>query len=317
MKTVIRIIILIILLLSFYACDSEIDDGAVLILPLSMGLYASPDWGAEDIHPGGLIIFTYEDYGFKCLCLLYCNGYGSVIGYIPTANDYDPFNVSEPSWAPNRMEVVCKLDNSYTMEEGLYICDAFGNLEILVAGEFCGTPNWSPDGTKIAYLLYELYEDYVYNIFVIDADGGTPIRLTTSGVRSFDWFPDGERIIYDTFKGGYHVLVALDVDSGVETELYVNNNYMEDVAVSPDGECVAYSCNPPGETPRDIYILNIKTKEIRRVTAEKIPPPEEYPIPMMHGAFSPTWSPDGKSIAFLSTRHNYNSYDLYKTRVFE
>jgi Tol biopolymer transport system component len=319
MKTVIKISVLMVLLLSFYACDSDMNDGAVLILPLRMGLYASPDWGAEDIHPGGLIVFTYEDYGLRCLCLFYCNEYGSVIGQIPTADDYDPFDVSEPSWAPSRMEVVCKVDNAYTMEEGLYICDASGNLKLLVAGEFCGSPNWSPDGSRIAYLLYELYEDYeyVYNLFVIDADGGTPTRLTTTGVRSFDWFPDGERIIYETFQSGDHVLVALDVDSGVETELYINDNYMDDVVVSPDGEYVAYSFNPPGETPRDIYVLNIKTEEIRRVTAEKIPPPEENPIPMMQGAFSPIWSPDGKSMAFLSTRRNYNGYDLYKIRVFE
>jgi Tol biopolymer transport system component len=313
MKTVVKITVVITLLLAFYACDTEVDDGAVLILPLSLDLNASPDWGAGDVHPGSLIVFACENYGLGggCFCLMYCDEYGSVIAQIPAANDYDPFDVSEPSWAPNRREVVCKLDNSYTKEAGLYICDVFGNLELLVAGGSCGKPKWSPDGSKIAYLLYE---DSEYNIFVIDVGGGTPRRLTTGGVGSFDWFPDGKRLLCR-----YQGLTSIDVNTGeiVDlSDLTSEITYMDEINVSPDGEYVAYSCNPAGDTPRDIYILNLKTKEICRVTAEKIPPPEEYPIPMMHGAFSPTWSSDGKSIAFLSTRRNYNSYNLYKIRVF-
>ena len=296
--------VVIVLILLTCACDTVLDDGAVLILPLNIGLYASPDWGAEDRYSGGLIIFTYEDFGTRCLYFLYCDDDGYLIGHIPTFDDYDMFNVSEPSWAPKGMKVVCKLNHSITMEDGLYICDILGNLEPLVVGSGYKEPKWSPEGSKIAYLLYE---DSKYNIFVIDAEGGTATRLTTGGVGSFDWFPDGERLLYIQRGQG---LMSINVNTGETADLSDLSSKIpsiDEIDVSPDGERVAFE----GEGNR-IYVLNLKTGEIRQVTAWEYEP-DDYPHLCPSGDFTPTWSPDGNWIAFVSTR---SSEHLFKIRVF-
>ena len=58
---------------------------------------------------------------------------------------------------------------------------------------FDGYPDWSPDGSKLAYASGDRYEE----IYVMDSDGANPIRLIQTGVASDpDWSPDGATIAF-------------------------------------------------------------------------------------------------------------------------
>ena len=70
--------------------------------------------------------------------------------------------------------------------------------------------------------------------------------------------------------------------------------------VSPDGSLVAFSANPDGRW--EIFCLNFRSKELK---------PKQ--ISSGEGAkFSPRFSPDGKSLAFVVDLDGGENYDLYR-----
>ena len=77
------------------------------------------------------------------------------------------------------------------------------------------TPQWSPDGDRIAYAKFDDRgmggrppEIYIY---VVAADGGRAQRLTDA-VSGPSWSPDGERIAYAKVDGDGLALYVIAVD---------------------------------------------------------------------------------------------------------
>jgi len=172
--------------------------------------------------------------------------------------------------------------------------------------------HWSPDGTRIAFTMYvekksdwkiampappkgakwteppRIIENTHYrqdrkgflkqgfqHLFVVTADGGTPIQLTRGnwhvGARfsgmdygaGIDWTPDGKEIVFDGQQ-------AADAD----------RRYRES----------------------HIYAVDVKTKAVRQITRRKGP------------WSNPVVSPDGRQIAYTGyewTKQSYKSDELY------
>ena len=60
-------------------------------------------------------------------------------------------------------------------------------------------PDWSPDGTKIAFVSNR--NGGFVQIHVMDADGKNPIRLTDGLWESYpDWSPDGQKIAFRSWR---------------------------------------------------------------------------------------------------------------------
>jgi dipeptidyl aminopeptidase/acylaminoacyl peptidase len=66
----------------------------------------------------------------------------------------------------------------------------------LTRGRVDGAPRFSPDGSALAFTRGE--KGAAPQLFVLDASGGEPVRLTDQklGVESFSWSPDSSRITY-------------------------------------------------------------------------------------------------------------------------
>ena len=62
---------------------------------------------------------------------------------------------------------------------------------------------------------------------------------------------------------------------------------------SPDGKFLAFGDKPSPEASLGLYILSLETGEKRRLTS---PPPQSM------GDYSPHFSPDGKTLAFIRER---------------
>ena len=79
--------------------------------------------------------------------------------------------------------------------------DGSGKRRLARAGWTSGGPDWSPDGSKIAFAGRAAPLDQEEGVFVMNADGSERRRLTQRG-GSPSWSPDGEWIAYESGTPG-------------------------------------------------------------------------------------------------------------------
>lgn len=73
-------------------------------------------------------------------------------------------------------------------------------------------PSWSPDGSKIAFASPSRGDSSI--IYIIDADGYNPVRLTNRGSLCYypSWSPDGSKIAFELERNGNHDIYVMDAD---------------------------------------------------------------------------------------------------------
>jgi len=153
-------------------------------------------------------------------------------------------------------------------------------------------PEWSPDGTKIAFMSGN------YEIYVMNADGSNQIRLTNSSAADGQptWSPDGDKIAYNSDLDGDFEVFVMDADGSNLVKLTSNTGILDgDPSWSPDGNKIAFNSNRGNNL--DIYVMNTDGSNQTRLTNN--PERDIYPA----------WSPDGTKIAFMSNRDG--NWEIY------
>lgn len=101
---------------------------------------------------------------------------------------------------------------------------------------------WSPDGQKIAYIIFdeELYKkDKTYSIWTMDVNKKEPKMITKGGEYVLGWSPDGKEIIFEKrIKGMDFELYKVRLDEGKPAKLNIRGRSPE---FSPDGNKIAYT----------------------------------------------------------------------------
>ncbi|MGB8365386.1 MAG: PDZ domain-containing protein [Rhizomicrobium sp.] len=149
-------------------------------------------------------------------------------------------------------------------------------------------PSWSPDGKTVAYTTDV---DREQQIAVRPAAGGAEKILThfkTGFLYTALWSPDSKHL---AFADGNHRLWLLDIADG-EASVVAQDTYNEihDQSFSPDGRWLAYSITGANEQ-RGIRLYSLETGKTSAVSEP------------LGNDFNPVFSPDGKYLYFLSTRH--------------
>ncbi|MEO8273764.1 MAG: hypothetical protein ABI620_06835, partial [Chloroflexota bacterium] len=191
--------------------------------------------------------------------------------------------------------------------DGIFLirADGTGRHQIAAAaGKEQIHPDWSPDGSKLAFTAFTPGGDRLWQVNADGTDGRELVacNLPCNFIEFADWASDGSAIYYGTGSGGVgdgapttFAIDRYDLGSG-ETSTVVESSSattVEQPRISPDGKLLAYT------RFRDIndlsagsaiFVADASGKNERRLT--------EWTL---FAAF-PDWSPDGRIV--------FNSRDL-------
>jgi len=215
--------------------------------------------------------------------------------------DYDGANVQQltynhsidllPKYSPDGKMIVF---NSYKAgNPDAYLMDASGrNVRELSTRQGLNTaPAWSPDGSQICLTLSRGGDPELY---LLNRLGGIVRRLTYSpGVDTSPAFsPNGQQVAFVSDRAGNPELYVMDATGG-NVQRLTYGQYVDAPAWSPRGDLIAYE-RQRSQGRYDLYLIE-PSGHNSRVVSEAGSRNE-----------NPSWSPDGRFLAFSSDRDGRN-----------
>jgi Tol biopolymer transport system component len=268
------------------------------IMPLGLG--SQPAWSPD----GRQIVFVRDRGPFgKGIFLIDADG----------ANANSLVAGAEPAWSPDGTQLV------FTNVEGISRADVEGSGTVLLVAhdtlgdtpnggwgdDRVGSPSWSPDGQHIAFQFRESAPPSASKIYIMNADGSGPRRLTDSDEDDHEsqpsWSPAGSAIAYagsgffaDNDGSDHGSIVTVDPDEGVPYVLHSATTYETvlngEIAWSPDGSMIAFTAGY--ESTFGIWVVALETGSVTFLFPAR---------------FDPAWGPDGR-IAFASMESCANEW---------
>ena len=120
---------------------------------------------------------------------------------------------------------------------------------------------------------------YAHRIYDFDSVAPKQVR----GILHPQLSPDGKQVLFHALNQLWLMPIG-----GKPAALTNDSYYKQDASFSPDGKAILFSTDVDGF--ESLHVMDLATRQVRRVTHE----------PADNAELSSRWSPDGKSIAFLT-----------------
>lgn len=160
--------------------------------------------------------------------------------------------------------------------------------------------SWSPDGQELIYSMQgSLWRQRL---------GGSDAHQLTSGPGydyQPDWSPDGRSVVYASYRNDAIELYLLDLSSGASRPLLADGAVNVEPRWSPDGRRIAF-VSSAYRGRWHIFVAALSAggglETPKRLTQDRDSGLPRYYYGVYDQYLSPTWSPDGEDLIFVSNR---------------
>jgi len=264
--------------------------------PTSADVTAIPSVSAGDA-PTGHIVFTCQIYKYQAaeqICIMNADGTG--YRRLTTEDNIRHFYPSLSSDGQRVLYSAFREENvyeifSYELADGS-VDRLTSRIGVLTA------PEYSPDGQMITFTRWTPNSER-YQIMTMERNGNNPNNIPRIEGWDPTWSPDGKFILFASDRNGPVQLFVVRED-GKNLHQISNLPAMRGRSDwSVLGQIVTYS----GETwQRELYIMNADGSDSRQLT------------PSGGNSQGPSFSPDGKWVAFTAYFDNFN--DIHGCEIY-
>lgn len=154
---------------------------------------------------------------------------------------------------------------------------------------------WSPDGKSLVFSMRG-------SLWRQEIGSGDAIQLTAGPGYDYqpDWSPDGKRIVFARYHGDAIELWMLDLASGRTQQLTHNGAVNLEPRWSPDGGRIAFVSTTATKRFRIFTASMNGAFEPVQFSPERRSTIDRYYYSPYDHELSPSWSPDGKELLYIS-----------------